>query len=267
MADSSATTGSREANTYAYSSRVRNPFRVALAIWRVVRDIRNTSEAAIVEIAFARSRVMRRFAGWEGVIARMIEAHPELASAFRDRPRLGWIDVAALAQLREGTLGRVYAEHLQSNGLDPNLVDIPDEDDPSYFLQHLFESHDIWHVVTGCGTDEAGELAVGGFYVAQTDAPFFAFLLGLIFLNTAFSKPGQLQDRLRGLSRGYLAGREARPLFGVDWSSRWSVPIEDVRTSLDLPAQPTYSGEGIHEGTANTESEASDPAVARIAIG
>ena len=44
---------------YAYPNRVRNPLRVLLAAWRVSRDLANTAEAGILEIAFARSRLAR----------------------------------------------------------------------------------------------------------------------------------------------------------------------------------------------------------------
>jgi ubiquinone biosynthesis protein COQ4 len=232
---------------YRHSPRVRNPLRIALALWRVVRDLRNTYEAGIVEMAFARSRRMRRFARWDQMIARLSEQHPQVRAAFRERRRLGWIDVEALSRLPQGTFGRVFADHLRANGLDPNLVDVPVEDDASYFLAHAFETHDIWHVVSGCGNDEPGEFAVAGFYAAQTEASFFAFLLGLAFLNTAFAKPDQLRERMEGLARGFLAGRQARPLFGTDWAALWSTPIEDVRRDLGIDPHPLYAGRGMQE--------------------
>ncbi len=33
---------------YTFPNRVRNPFRVMLAMWRVVKDIKNIAEAGIV---------------------------------------------------------------------------------------------------------------------------------------------------------------------------------------------------------------------------
>lgn len=237
----SATTSSPP-GTYAYSGRVRNPFRVLLALWRVSRDLRSTTEAGIVEIAFARSRLARRFARWEGVI-RELSQDPGARQAFARRQRLGWVDVDRLSTLPAGTLGRVFATHLTANGLDPNLVDLSVEDDASFLLAHLYETHDIWHVVTGCGNDEPGEFAIGGFYAAQTGAPFFAFLLGIAFFNTAFVKPQDFRARMEGLARGYLSGRKARPLFGTDWSSLFEVPLEDVRRGLDLELHPLYAGD------------------------
>lgn len=244
MANARTETGQQ---TYAYSNRVRNPLRVLLAMWRTMRDIQNTYEAGIVEIWFARSRRLRRFARWDRVIARMKEEHPKVRSAFENRLRLGWIDLDALSRLPRGTLGRVFADHLRACGLDPNLVDIPVEDDSSYFLAHAYETHDIWHVVAGCGNDEPGEFAVAGFYAAQTRAPFFAFLLGLVLFNTAFFKADQFHERMQGLARGFLAATRARPLFGTDWASLWNVPIEQVRKDLDIDPHPEYAGMGIRE--------------------
>jgi hypothetical protein len=37
-------------DSYGYSHRVPNPFRVLLARWRAVRDMQNTYEAGIVEM-------------------------------------------------------------------------------------------------------------------------------------------------------------------------------------------------------------------------
>lgn len=231
---------------YAYSAKPRNLLRVMLALWRVTRDLQNTYEAGIVEIAFARWRPARRFARWDEVIAD-IRRDPGIREAFEQRRALGWIDVDALATLPEGTLGRVFATHLRANGLDPNLVQIPVEDDVSYLLQHLYQTHDVWHVVSGCGNDEPGEFAVGGFYAAQLGAPFFAFLLALAFLNTAFAKPLQLRPRLEGLAKGHLAGKAAKPLFGTDWTELWAVPLEEVRRSFDIEPHPSYPGDGIEE--------------------
>jgi hypothetical protein len=40
-------------NTYTFPNRVKNPIRVARAVWRVTKDLSRTEDAAIVQIAFA----------------------------------------------------------------------------------------------------------------------------------------------------------------------------------------------------------------------
>jgi hypothetical protein len=81
------------------------------------------------------------------------------------------VDLDALAALPEGTLGHAYAKFLRSRGLTPEVFDGPPEGiaDPrrSYVVQRLRQTHDLWHVVTGCETDPAGEVALQAFTYAQ----------------------------------------------------------------------------------------------------
>jgi ubiquinone biosynthesis protein Coq4 len=230
--------------SYSYSSRpTRNPFRWLLAAWRVSRDLTNTNEAAIVEIGFSRSRIGRRFAGWRQTADELLAA-PETADAMRARERLGPIDVAALASLPDGTLGRVFADHCARRGIDPNLVAVPVEDETDFVMAHLFESHDLWHVTTGWGNDEVGEVGLGGFYLSQLGLPLIALMLVLILINTIVSRPTTLRERMDALVAGYQMGKSARPLFGLDWNELFARPLGDVRRELNLEPSDAL-GEGI----------------------
>jgi ubiquinone biosynthesis protein COQ4 len=229
---------------YAYSGRpTRNPFRFGLAVWRWTRDIGNTDEAAIVEIGFARSRLARRFARWNVVVDALV-ADPRTAPALEERREFGPVDLDSLACLPDGSLGSVFASHCQARKLNPNLVEIPGDTAIDWVVRHLYGTHDLWHVTTGWGNDEPGEIGLGGFYVAQLPAPFFPFVLGLILFNTALFAPGTLRERMDALVAGYSLGRRAEPLFGLDWDSLWSLPLEEVRRRLGLE-QAQIVGEGI----------------------
>ena len=50
--------------------------------------------------------------------------------------------------------------------------------------------------------------------------------------------------RADALVEGWQAGKRARPLFGIDWTTQWQRPIEDVRRELCLPDQ-VDAGVGI----------------------
>ncbi len=230
--------------SYRYSARpTRNPFRYLLALWRLTRDLSNTGEAAIVEIGFARSRLGRRFARWEPLQARLA-ADSRTAPALARRSRLGPVELAALASLPDGTLGRVFAEHCRRRGLDPNLVHVPLEQEGDFVAAHLFETHDLWHVATGWGNDELGELGIGGFYLAQLEVELIGLLVALALLNSVFFAPGTLRPRLEALVAGYRMGERAAPLFGVEWGELWAVPLTELRTRLGLDATGIV-GEGI----------------------
>jgi ubiquinone biosynthesis protein COQ4 len=233
-------------NTYTFPNRIKNPLRVAQALWRVTQDLSRTEDAAIVQIAFARSRRFARFAQWEQVAERL-SSDPRVDRVLKDRPRLGWIDAAALSQLPEGTLGRTFSDHMDCKGMSPNLVEPLTVDTPgSFVLAHFGETHDIWHLVTGYGMDELGEASLIGFYSAQFgQAPHFALLLGILFLNTAFFRPSDFRRRMDAMTLGWEAGKSADSLFGRDWAGLWNTPIREVRESLGLRGEPVVVGEGI----------------------
>jgi ubiquinone biosynthesis protein Coq4 len=236
--------GSMSDPTYAFSARpTRNPFRYMLALWRGMRDLTNTEEIAIVEIGFARSRLGRRFARWN-VVVDALAADPRTAGALAERREFGPLDLDALAELPEGSLGNAFARHCRARNLNPNLVDIPGDSAVDWLLRHLYGTHDLWHVATGWGNDEPGEIGLGGFYIAQVPAPFFPFILGLILFNTALFAPGRLHERMDALTAGYRLGRRAEPLFGLDWESLWPLPLEEVRRRLGLE-DAQIVGEGV----------------------
>jgi ubiquinone biosynthesis protein Coq4 len=159
------------------------------------------------------------------------------ARALRERPRLGLPDLEALGSMAPGTLGRAFAEHMRRNGLDPAaLPQRPAQDELEYVLAHLYETHDIWHAVTGFDTDVAGELGLQAFYIAQVEGRLGLMLMAMGLLNATVSEEG-FQDRRRRLdamTRGWLLGRRARPLFGRRWDQLWERPLQEVRAELGL---------------------------------
>ena len=96
----------------------------------------------------------------------------ELDEALEARPALLPLDMPALRSLPTDTLGRAYIDFLDTQGFDP--ADIPQldvEDDGTYILNHLRETHDLWHVLTDFDVDTAGEGGLQAFYLAQVPGP------------------------------------------------------------------------------------------------
>lgn len=156
------------------------------------------------------------------------------ADALRDKPRLH-VDLDALAKLPQGTLGRTFADHMRANGLDPkSLPTLTASDELEFIRAHLYETHDVWHAVTGFRTDVAGELGLQAFYAAQAPGGLPWMLMAMGFLNTALYAMTDRERRLDAISRGWEMGRAAKPLFGVRWDQLWSAPIEQVRRSFGV---------------------------------
>lgn len=235
-----------EAIRHRYSAEpTRNPIRYARAVWRLVRrdPTTSTDDAALVEIGFARSRLGRRFARWEETLAHL-RRDPRTAAALEARRGFGPIDLAALACLPAGTLGRTFADHCRARGIDPNLVHVPPDDAVGWFLNHLYATHDVWHVVTGWGNDLPGEVGLGAFYSAQLGAPaFFGYMSALVFLNVV-SRRADLGEVFAALAAGWRMGLHCEPMFGVAWDELWGVPIAEVRARFACD-RAEIIGEGI----------------------
>jgi ubiquinone biosynthesis protein COQ4 len=150
------------------------------------------------------------------------------------------IDLDALAALPEGTLGHAYARFLRSHGLTPEVFDgaPPGFSDPqlSYIVQRMRQTHDLWHVVTGCETDPAGEVALQAFSYSQTRAPGSAFLA--VFGALRVARERHDVGVLRDVVTLFRTGKRAGWLPSFAWEDHWATPLTEVRALLGLPAQP-----------------------------
>jgi ubiquinone biosynthesis protein Coq4 len=213
--------------------KVVHGVRSAVAFFRLIEDPDRLDE--VFELVEGLDRVQ------PAMVERMVEAfrREEIgAAALAQRPRLGLPDMVALGQLPRGTLGREFAEHMRRNGLDPAaLPQRPSEDELSYALAHLYETHDLWHVLTGFDTDVAGELGLQAFYLGQVEGKLGLMLIAMGLLNSA-RDPGAYEDRGRrmdAIARSWQLSRKARPLFGIRWQDQWHRPPHQIQAELRLP--------------------------------
>lgn len=166
-------------------------------------------------------------------IARTL-AKPHVAKAARARVRLPPICIEELeASCPEGSLGSAFARFLRQHSLNP--ADLPrrgDVSDADWLNAHLYETHDIWHVVTGFGPDVSGELGLQAFYAAQTEGMVPLAILSAGLLNTLAFKPGEKARRLDAIAEGYALGKAMHSFLGVDWASLFPQPLAQVRADL-----------------------------------
>lgn len=221
-----------------------NPLRAAKTLYTLgvlVRDPNQLQKVFDMADAMATPKLL-------GPMVDVLARTPQGAKAFAERPRLH-IDLAALRLLPEGTLGREFAEHMIANGLDPSaLPALPSPDDHSYLRAHLYETHDVWHAVTGFHTDWPSEIGLQAFYLAQIPGPLSAALVAVGCLRLAVYDMSSRDSVMDAIARGWSMGRRARPLFGVRWDELWNEPLADVRAELgiaaeDVPARARASAE------------------------
>jgi ubiquinone biosynthesis protein COQ4 len=176
----------------------------------------------------ASARVERYFA--DPAVRKLYDEHRAIDSRT--------LDLDAFAALPEGTLGRAYAHFLRSRGLTPEVFDgsPPGISDPrlAYLIQRMRQTHDLWHVVTGCQTDPAGEIALQAFTFAQVRAPGSAILAVTGALRAVRQQPGVVRDMVALYRRGV----RANPLASFPWEDHWATPLAEVRAMLGLPSEP-----------------------------
>jgi ubiquinone biosynthesis protein COQ4 len=220
--------------------------------WRAMRRLIADSEQT--ELAF---EAIAALSGrdFERLFQRFV-AHPDGRALFLARPSLlhALSDRAALRAMPEGSFGRAYATFMDAAGLDAQgLVDAELKSeattnrfegiqDPAreWFGNRLRDMHDLWHVLTGYGRDEAGEAANLAFSFAQT--PFRG--IALILFGIVLSSPPEGHSRrqwVRYLYRAWRRGRRTAWLPGVPYEQLLPRPLEVVRQSLRIqPARETH---------------------------
>ena len=168
-------------------------------------------------------------------LARELEKTPQAVEAIQKRVRVHSSPHRRFSRYAKSSLGRAYFEHLQKNGIVPEAL-APSEihDDISYIRAHFYETHDIWHTVTGFDISVAGELGLAAFGAAQFPSVFNFVLLAGGLLNTALYEFSDRDQRMDAITRGWTMGRKAKKLFGVEWDALWSVPLGQVRKQFNI---------------------------------
>lgn len=151
-------------------------------------------------------------------------------------------DLGALEELADGTLGHGYVSFLRRNGLHPFVIS--DEVEDALIQNNLFVAryglvHDIFHVLTGFGTDYPGELGVWAFVAAQGYAcGHWVAVLFACFLYPILS-PTRLKALWRSLWQGMRMGRQAQSLIAIPWENYWDQDLNDVRRQWGIVVADT----------------------------
>lgn len=167
--------------------------------------------------------------------ARELHQSPEGNRLLVERPELSSaeVDFDALRALPEGSLGRVYIDHMDRYGLDADALNKPaprpSDPEPLYLIRRFRGNHDIWHALLGLGTEGYEEVLVHAFSYGQLRLPIstMVVLFGTLKHIIAERRWATLRH---GLIEAYRAGRQAEPLIAVRWEQEWDQPIGEVRS-------------------------------------
>jgi ubiquinone biosynthesis protein COQ4 len=166
----------------------------------------------------------------------LLASRPDLGARLADR--------ATLAALPDGTLGHGYATLTARAGITAEGIveasmaagdaPVPESPEVQFAGERMRDSHDLWHVVTGYGTDVVGELALLAFTFAQ--APHLG--IGLI---CGFAMLHRVPEINTTMKLAYRRGKRAAYLPAVAWERELARPLDEVRTRLLVGPPPSYT--------------------------
>ena len=185
---------------------------------------------------------------------RLLEERPDVLALVADRDRL--------RSMPDGSLGREYCRFAEENGLHPEKLAadvrearaptggfVPNASPELAWLHDRYRDlHDLRHVLSGYGTDMAGEWGIIAFETRQVGYRSLA-LLTFLHMTWRVLTTGRF-DLLRLWFEGRRRDARARFLLAQDWEALMPRPIEEVRRELgitpgrpyrpwSLPGQPT----------------------------
>ena len=230
--------------------------------WRALRGL--IADSQRTDLAF---EVTEALAGnsFERAFQRFV-AHPDGRALLAERPSLleTLSDRAALAALPPDSFGRAYLQFMQSANLTaaglveadamagqrraPRTMDA----DREFFDNRVRDMHDLWHVLTGYGMDEAGEAANLAFNLGQIASP------GIALIVVAGAAVGPKDLRLwwpRYLYRAWRRGHRAVNLTVARYERLLPLPLDEVRQSLRIEPADVAHPDGVMVGNRSADHE------------
>jgi ubiquinone biosynthesis protein Coq4 len=224
------------------SMKALDSLRAVCSTVKLVRNPNNLAEViTLADIVVNHDHLER--------LAEMFAEDPAIRASFASRMRITPFDLPSLGALPEGTLGREFYQFLKTNKIDPSsLPTRPHGTNAEYIIAHLYETHDILHVVTGFGTDVPEELGLQAFYAAQSPNPHALLLLGGGLVNTMLYNIDKQDATMKAIVRGWLLGKSSHLLFGTPWNELWEMPLAEVRKRLGINVElVAHTAAGGHE--------------------
>ena len=164
-------------------------------------------------------------------LARQYALTDEGRALLREQPDLqaGSLDLAALQQLPEGTLGKALGHYYEKNGISPFVSSYPVRNDVEYLAKRYREVHDTLHIVTGYGTDSISELELQAFVAGNLGLrhPVLILFLTALFMPLDVPPVWKYFDKLRA---AYRRGQQSKDVsLKPRYEHYWSLGLDEVR--------------------------------------
>ncbi|MBE8220485.1 MAG: hypothetical protein HAW65_04185 [Alphaproteobacteria bacterium] len=154
-----------------------------------------------------------------------------------------------LQSLPVGSLGREYydfttREKISADGLaqasDEGTIGdrYKENEQQGRFSKRQRDAHDLWHVVTGYGRDELGEISLLAVTWRQLGNVGILLIIGL-GVSEMRATLG-LRRSWHVLAEGFRLGRRAKWLPEAQWEYLLTQPLSEVRAQLNITPPRTY---------------------------
>ncbi|PSS12461.1 hypothetical protein M430DRAFT_126022 [Amorphotheca resinae ATCC 22711] len=163
-------------------------------------------------------------------------ASPTGRRILRDRPRITsqTLSMTYLRSLPPNTVGRVYADWLDREGVSPDTresVKYIDDEECAYVMQRYRECHDFFHALTGLPVMVEGEVALKAFEFANTLLP----MTGLSMFAVTRLKPAERKRFFTIYGPWAIRnGLGAQEVINVYWEEQLERDVEDLRAELGI---------------------------------
>lgn len=158
----------------------------------------------------------------------------------RDRPRLTStsLNIPHLRTLPKNTLGYVYTEWLDREGVSPDTraqVRYIDDEECAYVMQRYRECHDFYHALVGLPVFREGEVALKAFEFANTGLP----MTGLAVFSALTLKKAEWR-RFWDIYGPWAVRNGARcdDVINVYWEEELETDVDVLRTRLGIEKPP-----------------------------
>jgi ubiquinone biosynthesis protein COQ4 len=178
------------------------------------------------------------------------EKNPEFG-AWLDARKTLQFDRDQLEACAPGTLGHAVNEFIEASGYEMFFMrtDAP-ANDFEFIQKMMVNAHDMSHIVSGFGTNMAGEHAVNSMTVASIYkyfSPEVALAIGkaancttsTFFANKLYNYPQGVPVMIEAMTLGLAAGQAVKmPLFMVDYDPYLEMQLDDVAADLGFKRGP-----------------------------
>lgn len=204
-----------------------NLIKAAAGVFHLIEDSTDLNSVFAINDALRNTEAMV-------ACIQYLQSIPEVAELIAQRYIAPNPDLEALAKLPQDSLGYQYANMLIQGGFKAVFFPpLPTEDPLDYIRLRVRQTHDIWHVVTGFGTDEPGEIALQAFGLSQMHYPS-AVLILLAGVMSAIKHPENFESTTDKIYQGFKLGQKARSFLGQRWELAWEKPVTQWREELNV---------------------------------